>query len=224
MATTFAGICLGVIVWGSDRENRHHLSLPPTAIPSLAAAPGSEGAGTEGQDPRLLMPDKGYLQGLPDEAPRTHVPSHVVLMGTMAALIDVIFSIAMFFFAAVHWWMAARLQTTIEGPQTSRPFNLGIRRNIEVHFGRDPRLWLLPVWGDGPSGDGVHWQLVDGSWDGISEETPVKDDFDGGLDDDVIVSVRPDTAIRSADGQELEAVELISKAASPNAARSRKVV
>jgi len=26
-------------------------------------------------------------------------------------------------------------------------------------LGADPRLWLLPVYGGGPAGDGVHWPV-----------------------------------------------------------------
>ena len=57
-------------------------------------------------------------------------------------------------------------QTTIEGP--SPIYNLGTSRNCWQVCGRKPLYWFLPVWGDGPDGDGVHWP-VHAVW--IDEET-----------------------------------------------------
>ncbi len=31
-----------------------------------------------------------------------------------------------------------------------------MRRNWQQVMGKDPRLWLLPVYGGGPDGDGIH--------------------------------------------------------------------
>ena len=44
-------------------------------------------------------------------------------------------------------------------------------------FGTNPWLWLLPVWGGGPAGDGVHWPSRPGAAD--ADETD--DDASGEL-------------------------------------------
>lgn len=36
-------------------------------------------------------------------------------------------------------------------------YDLGWRNNVESVFGRNPWLWLVPVFGAGPVGDGVTW-------------------------------------------------------------------
>ena len=42
---------------------------------------------------------------------------------------------------------------------SSPQFDVGARRNCAQVFGANRWLWLLPVWGDGPDGDGVHWPM-----------------------------------------------------------------
>lgn len=48
-------------------------------------------------------------------------------------------------------------QTTIETDGTD--FDNGWRANVESVFGKNPWLWAIPVFGDGPVGDGVHWPM-----------------------------------------------------------------
>ena len=58
-------------------------------------------------------------------------------------------------FATFHLRMVLLNETTIEGP--SPVFNVGKRKNWESVMGKNPTYWLLPLWGEGPNGDGVHW-------------------------------------------------------------------
>ena len=58
-------------------------------------------------------------------------------------------------FLAVHLKFVYYNQTTIESDDTD--YDVGWRRNVESVFGANPWLWLLPVFGKGPVGDGVHW-------------------------------------------------------------------
>ena len=66
-------------------------------------------------------------------------------------------------FGAFHMKMAFTNETTIEpgrGFLVGRSqYNVGWRKNWESVMGENPWLWLLPVYGDGPSGDGVHWPI-----------------------------------------------------------------
>lgn len=204
LATTFAGICLGVIVWSSDGTSRHKhqiMHLP--------------GAPRPGGTLRVLAP-WGNVSDSSDPVGDASVPTHITLMTLMAALIDGVFGFAMLGFGGFHWWMAAKLQTTIEGAYVSRPFDLGTRRNLEVHFGKDARLWFLPVWGDGPNGDGVHWQRHDGTWDGVVEEAPTN-------------YKESESSLSSSpfmDASEEQAVELVIPSSAPplsSAARERKL-
>ncbi len=66
-------------------------------------------------------------------------------------------------FGAFHVKMAFTNETTIEpgrGCLAGRSqYNVGWRKNWESVMGENPWLWLLPVYGGGPSGDGVHWPI-----------------------------------------------------------------
>lgn len=66
-------------------------------------------------------------------------------------------------FGAFHVKMAFTNETTIEpgrGFLAGRSqYNVGWRKNWESVMGENPWLWLLPVYGSGPSGDGVHWPI-----------------------------------------------------------------
>jgi hypothetical protein len=42
---------------------------------------------------------------------------------------------------------------------TSPQFDVGFARNARSVLGADPRFWLLPVYAEGPVGDGVHWPV-----------------------------------------------------------------
>lgn len=76
----------------------------------------------------------------------------------MALMVDATLVLMLLCFFSFHAHMVLRNETTIEGP--SPRFDVGWRRNAESVLGRDARLWLLPVWGGGPAGDGVHWPML----------------------------------------------------------------
>lgn len=66
-------------------------------------------------------------------------------------------------FGAFHVKMVFTNETTIEpgrGFLAGRSkYNIGWRSNWESVMGENPWLWLIPVYGNGPSGDGVHWPI-----------------------------------------------------------------
>eukprot|EP00966_Prymnesium_polylepis_P169767 3924975-Prymnesium_polylepis.1 len=41
-------------------------------------------------------------------------------------------------------------------------YDMGPSRNLRQVFGRNRWLWAVPVYGEGPQGDGVHWPTNDG--------------------------------------------------------------
>jgi hypothetical protein len=84
-------------------------------------------------------------------------------LAVMAVALDVTFAVCLVCFAVGHLFMACRNTTSLEGRHEARAFDLGWRRNLEQVFGKDRRLWALPVYGAGPVGDGVIWVLRDGS-------------------------------------------------------------
>lgn len=94
----------------------------------------------------------------------------LAMMTLLAAVIDGVFSICLAIFFGAHMWMAARNQTSIEGIMFSRQFDLGYKQNFQQVFGKRPLYWFLPLYGDGPVGDGIHWPLADGSWAGLTED------------------------------------------------------
>lgn len=70
-------------------------------------------------------------------------------------------------FGAFHVKMVLTNETTIEPGRGlctgASQYNVGWRRNWESVMGENPWLWFLPVYGKGPSGDGVHWPVDEGT-------------------------------------------------------------
>ena len=63
-------------------------------------------------------------------------------------------------FAGFHIKMVLCNETSIElgGGFCGRgPYNVGWRANLESVAGKTPWLWLVPVYGSGPVGDGINW-------------------------------------------------------------------
>lgn len=78
----------------------------------------------------------------------------------MAMMVDGALGVALIFFAFFHLNMAAKNETTIESFGYADPrYDLGAEANLEQVFGRNKLMWLLPVYGDGPCGDGMHWPM-----------------------------------------------------------------
>lgn len=65
--------------------------------------------------------------------------------------------------------MVLKNETTIEGP--SPMFDMGVQRNCWQVFGKRPLFWILPIWGDGPDGNGVHWPVWPMPWSPADEES-----------------------------------------------------
>jgi palmitoyltransferase len=84
------------------------------------------------------------------------------LMTLMAILMDTVLGLALTCFLGFHVKLVIKNETTIEEGSVPQ-YDLGWRQNVEMVFGRNPYLWLIPVYGSGPSGDGVHWPVNDDS-------------------------------------------------------------
>jgi palmitoyltransferase ZDHHC2/15/20 len=78
-----------------------------------------------------------------------------MMVASMSMLLDASLAIMLLFFGGFHFRMALINETSIEGH--SPAFDIDSRTNWEQVFGTNPWLWFLPVWGNGPAGDGVHW-------------------------------------------------------------------
>lgn len=91
----------------------------------------------------------------------------------MAMMIDVALGIALIFFAFFHLGMAAKNETTIEScGMADTKYDMGAAANLEQVFGRNKWLWLLPIYGSGPVGDGINWPERDSEvGDGAPDES-----------------------------------------------------
>lgn len=89
----------------------------------------------------------------------------------MAVVFDSSLALAVSGFTCFHVKLVYYNQTTIESECDE--YDVGWRRNVESVFGANPYLWLVPVVGGGPVGDGVHWPLSDGTVEGGEDLVPV---------------------------------------------------
>ena len=66
-------------------------------------------------------------------------------------------------FTLFHVHMVCRNETTIERSPGGVGFkyNISTRHNWEEVFGTRKLYWFLPLWGNGPAGDGIRWQTTD---------------------------------------------------------------
>jgi len=97
-------------------------------------------------------------------------------MALMAFIMDVTFAIALSLFVVAHFYMAAKNQTSLEGERESRRYNRGWKKNMQSVFGKDPRFWFVPMHRSQLVGDGIHWPLGDGSWDGHADKEKLPSD------------------------------------------------
>jgi palmitoyltransferase len=163
LATAYGAVCLGYLVYTGQSalsHKKHASAGPAVGQHSTHTIPSSAGVQPATSTP---VPHFFGLFSL-DES------TSVDIMTLMASLIDAVFAVSLTLFCAAHVWMATRNQTTIESASYSRPYRLDWRRNMESVFGRNRWHWVLPVYGEGPAGDGVHWPLQDGSWAGLASE------------------------------------------------------
>ena len=68
-------------------------------------------------------------------------------------------------FGLWHLYLALRNRTTLAGrgpthaqPEDEAVYDLGALNNLRQIFGSSCWLWLLPVAGDAPLGDGIHFE------------------------------------------------------------------
>ena len=95
-------------------------------------------------------------------------PKYDLLLSATAivgGIFDAIFALVMCGFSGFHVYMVANNQTSIEDGRVSAPFCLDDAwDNAESVFGSKEkwRWWWVPLWMDGPIGDGVHWRTPNG--------------------------------------------------------------
>jgi len=84
---------------------------------------------------------------------------------------DLLLLVVIFGFWVYHMWLVVTNSTTVEqaARQPTVQFNIGFHANVCQVFGKNPWLWLIPVWGGGPGGNGIEWPVVDG---GIKGQLP----------------------------------------------------
>ena len=91
---------------------------------------------------------------------------------TMSTVLDCALIVMLSCFMPFHVRMVLLNETTIEGP--SPEFHAGMRRNWMQVMGKDPYTWMLPVYGGGPDGDGVHWPSPLVTWAGDDAVLPAE--------------------------------------------------
>jgi len=73
-----------------------------------------------------------------------------------ALVLDVMLLCVLAPFMHFHLAMAARNETTIEGYSNPR-YDMGWLLNLRSIFGREKWTWPIPLYLQGPDGDGLHW-------------------------------------------------------------------
>jgi len=86
--------------------------------------------------------------------------AYAVVLGVMLA-VDVLLLLLLGPFMCLHWKMAMRNQTTIDGDKLPQ-YDIGLSANLEQILGRRRLHWFCPCYCDGPVGDGVHWPTKTG--------------------------------------------------------------
>ena len=89
---------------------------------------------------------------------------------TMGGILDLALIVMLSCFMPFHCRMVCLNETTIEGP--SPEFDAGMKRNWRQVMGKERWMWLLPIWGSGPDGDGVHWPSPLVKWAEMVEGGP----------------------------------------------------
>lgn len=97
-------------------------------------------------------------------------------LALMAFIMDTTFAIALSLFTFGHFYMASQNTTSLEGAAESQKYNLGWRNNLRTVLGMDAKYWFVPIHKSPLLGDGVHWLLANGTWDGHATKGSSKDD------------------------------------------------
>jgi len=84
-----------------------------------------------------------------------------IVLLVLTLLIDGLLLILLCPFFWLHFKMAMRNETTIDGSRFPH-FDVGTHANLQQVFGRNVWVWLLPLYCSGPDGDGVHWPVRQG--------------------------------------------------------------
>ena len=88
-----------------------------------------------------------------------------VISATVLSLFDFAATLLLGVFGLWHLYLALRNRTTLAGrgpthaqPEDEAVYDLGALNNLRQIFGSSCWLWLLPVAGDAPLGDGIHFE------------------------------------------------------------------
>ena len=99
-----------------------------------------------------------WLQDEDSGAPTRYFPSmiNILIYGGAIALDGVLVFCVLGPFMMFHLRMAAHNETTIEGSSNAQ-FDVGVLQNLRSVFGRQMWTWPIPLYLNGPDGDGLHW-------------------------------------------------------------------
>jgi hypothetical protein len=87
----------------------------------------------------------------------------------VAFIMDATFAVALALFCVAHFYMASKNQTSLEDSKQSKRYDLGWYENMQTVFGVDHWTWFIPHHISPTLGDGVHWKLSDGTWEGFAD-------------------------------------------------------
>jgi len=203
IAATYVALSLGYLMYtGQAIASRHHKRL--TRLDADGHLQFIENKDPDISPSSTAIPHRDHFN------PFGASPASIGVMTLLATIIDSVFAISLLIFACAHIWMAGRNQTSIEGASYAHVYRLTpYVRNIEIVFGTNRLYWFLPLYGDGPAGDGVHWERCDGTWDGLAEED-IDEDVENGIVSEEIneegKAFLPESA-RGVTGLELSKIE-----------------
>eukprot|EP00967_Tisochrysis_lutea_P131955 scaffold229854_cov37-Tisochrysis_lutea.AAC.2 len=117
-----------------------------------------------------IAPQLPSLFGWTMNTEDTFLPSvaNVVLLVAML-LVDIILLFLLCPFLWMHWRMAMRNETTIDGNRFPH-FDVGTQQNLQQVFGRNRWVWLIPMYFSGPDGDGMHWPVKELGSSGTAQQ------------------------------------------------------
>eukprot|EP00754_Rhynchopus_humris_P041519 Rhum_TRINITY_DN25076_c0_g1::Rhum_TRINITY_DN25076_c0_g1_i1::g.181107::m.181107/K20028/ZDHHC2_15_20; palmitoyltransferase ZDHHC2/15/20 len=85
------------------------------------------------------------------------------LLFRVVFIVNAFFAVVLCFFTFFHIRLALSNETTIENEKAAAKYDVGKWDNWQQVFGENPWYWFLPLWGNGPGGNGIDWPLADQS-------------------------------------------------------------
>ncbi|KAJ9469734.1 putative protein S-acyltransferase 13 [Diplonema papillatum] len=94
------------------------------------------------------------------------VSSHTRVLFGIGFFISATFGFLVSLMTTLHINYVLSNATSIEGSDKPQ-YNVGKMKNWTQVFGKEPLYWLIPIWGNGPVGDGIRWPTREGLVDGL---------------------------------------------------------